>query len=60
MPMYSGYMVKKQAITKKTLKTAKKMQVTEKFQPTMMTIAVSSVAVISLFVLAYLTASSSL
>lgn len=53
-------MVKKQATTKKTLKTAKKTQTTEKFQPTMMTIAVSSVAVISLFVLAYLTASSSL
>jgi hypothetical protein len=61
MPMYSGYMVKKQVATKKTLKAAKKTaQVTEKFQPTMMTIAVSSVAVISLFVLAYLTASSSL
>ncbi len=54
-------MVKKQATTKKNLKTAKKTtQSTEKFQPTMMTIAVSSVAVISLFVLAYLTASSSL
>jgi hypothetical protein len=59
--MYSGYMVKKQVTTKKTpKKVSKTTQPTEKFQPTLMTVAVSSVAVISLFVLAYLTASTSL
>jgi hypothetical protein len=54
-------MVKKQVSLKKVKKSVKKAtQTTEKFQPNMMTIAVSSVAVISLFVLAFLTASSSL
>lgn len=54
-------MVKKQAATKKThKKISKTTQPTEEFRPTMMTVAVSSVAVISLFVLAYLTASTSL